>query len=55
MNLSCGENFNMDRLEKLLEMDYESRMGMLYQWIKTGVISKSEFMRYIEVIFDNGY
>jgi hypothetical protein len=45
----------MDRLEKLLEMDYESRMSLLYQWVKTGVISKSEFMRYIEVIFDNGY
>ncbi len=45
----------MDRLEKLLGMDHESRLGMLYQWIKTGVISKSEFMYYVEVIFDDGY
>jgi hypothetical protein len=42
------------RIEKLVERvcseGYEAAMGLLFEWVKTGVVSRSDFTPYVEIV-----
>lgn len=44
-----------ERLEKLIAMDWDSAMNMLYQWVKTGVINRKRFKEYLNELITRSY
>ena len=39
-------------IERMCSEGYESAMGLLYEWIKTGVVNRSEFVLYVEIVME---